>query len=365
MGLKRNLLEMGVSLLAKSSQPFQRAASDPWKEIFVLRNNSFGDLLCTTPLFSVLKQAFPETKISLGIGKWHQDIIDGNPNIDEVIRINAPWHNQFLTPKNFFSPFQYIWSSPEVKALKNRQIDCGIDVLGSPFGSLLFLRCGIPLRLGVKGYAGGHTGVQRYIDFSWQVHATNGSLKMATLLGVDGYDQWSRKPEIYLRPEEVEKAEEVWISGKKRIVVAPGGSFREKCWPIENYLDLLKQITAIGNVELVVLGGKEEFEHGEKISKVSENSLNLAGKTSLRESFAIVKSADLLLSNSSVLMHAAAAFEVPNLVLLGEWYDSADLHHRQWGHPNTIVMGKELSDQKNKITSPEEAFRCLEEKQWL
>jgi ADP-heptose:LPS heptosyltransferase len=365
MGLKRNLLELGVGMVAKSCQPFQKTPSDPWKEIFVLRNNSFGDLLCTTPLLKVLKENFPETKISLGIGTWHQDIMDGNPHIDEVIRINAPWHNQFAIPKNYFSPFWYIWSSPEVKALKKRQIDCGIDVLGSPFGSLLLLRSGIPMRLGVKGYAGGHTGVQRYIDFSWQVHATNASLKMAALLDLEGYETWSRKPEIYLRHEELEKAKGVWTSGKKRIVVAPGGSFHEKCWPIENYLQLLKNITVKGNVQLVVLGGKEEFEHGEKIQGNTEYSLNLAGKTSLRESFAIVSSADLLLSNSSVLMHAAAAFDVPNLVLLGGWYDSADLHYRQWGHPHTIVMGKELSDQKYAIATAGEAFQCLQEKQWL
>ena len=365
MGLKRNLLELGVSLFARTYQPFLRTSSESWKEIFILRNNSFGDLLCTTPLFSVLKQAFPETKISLGLGKWHQDIIDGNPNVDEVIRLNAPWHNQFVVPDNALSPFRYILSSPEVKALKQRKIDCGIDILGSPLGSLLFLRCGIPYRLGVKGYAGGHTGVQKHVEFSWEVHATDASLKMAALLGVEGYEEWSRKPEIYLQNSETEKAEQVWEQGKQRIVVAPGGSFREKCWPIDNFLELLKLISSKADVDLVVLGGKEDFEHGERITQISDTWKNLAGKTSLRESFAIVKSSDLVLSNSSVLMHAAAAFDVPNLVLLGEWYDSAALHHKQWGHQHTIVMGRELEDQKLHITTPEEAFRCLLEKCWV
>jgi len=78
-----------------------------------------------------------------------------------------------------------------------------------------------------------------------------------------------------------------------------------------------------------------------------------------------VKSSDLVLSNSSVLMHAAAAFDVSNLVLLGEWYDSAALHHKQWGHKHTIVMGPEVSAQKKLITNPLEAFQCLQKKQWL
>ena len=42
-------------------------------------------------------------------------------------------------------------------------------------------------------------------------------------------------------------------------------------------------------------------------------------------------------------MHLAGAFKIPSLTLLGDWYDSADLHHKQWGYPEGLFLaGKKL-----------------------
>ena len=50
-------------------------------------------------------------------------------------------------------------------------------------------------------------------------------------------------------------------------------------------------------------------------------------------------------------MHLAGAFEVPSLTLLGDWYESAKLHHNQWGYPESIIKGKELNASINHICS--------------
>ena len=64
------------------------------KNIFVLRNNDLGDVLVATPLVEALKNAYPESKISIGVGDWAKPLLGNNPNLDEIISCNAPWHNK-------------------------------------------------------------------------------------------------------------------------------------------------------------------------------------------------------------------------------------------------------------------------------
>ena len=64
------------------------------KKIFILRNNDLGDVLLTTPLVRGLKKNFPEAKVFMGVGDWARPLVENNPDLDGIIKINAPWHNK-------------------------------------------------------------------------------------------------------------------------------------------------------------------------------------------------------------------------------------------------------------------------------
>ena len=49
-----------------------------------------------------------------------------------------------------------------------------------------------------------------------------------------------------------------------------------------------------------------------------------------------------------------------SLILLGEWYDSASLHYKQWGYPESIIKGKELNASINHICSVSEAYEIIQ-----
>jgi hypothetical protein len=53
-------------------------------------------------------------------------------------------------------------------------------------------------------------------------------------------------------------------------------------------------------------------------------------------------------------MHWAGSFQIPSITILGECYESAKLHQRQWGHPNGIVLGKETSENILELPQPDE-----------
>ena len=51
-------------------------------------------ILVATPLVRGIKEAFPESHISLGVGDWAARLLENNPYLDEVVHCNAPWHNK-------------------------------------------------------------------------------------------------------------------------------------------------------------------------------------------------------------------------------------------------------------------------------
>ena len=336
-----------------------------FNSFFILRNNGLGDLLCTTPLFEALKINYPSAKVYVGIGSWHQDILDGNPHIDEVIRINAPWHNQFTGSFSIIKVLKYLLFSTEVKRIAKSKISCGIDVLGSHWGSLLLLKGKVRTRIGVKGYAGGHSSCEKFIQFDAQTHAGLASLNFLKVLPNKNLLLPIHNPKIYLTDQEIRNAENQWKRDQYRVIIAPGGSFSEKCWPIESFLTLAEKIIKLNNIQIIVAGGTDDQNVCKKICDKVKLCKNLCHKTTLRETFSIVATSDILISNSSVLMHVAGAFGINNLVLLGSWYDSAKLHHKQWGYKNTKIIGKESDENILDLCTPMKALEIVKQFQSL
>ena len=351
MSWRKILIE---SMIQGAAWPASRGVRPPNKpsSVFILRNNDIGDLLIVTPLFEALKRLYPDARIIAGIGSWNQDVLRNNPWVDQVLPINAPWFNKQIcryyahSPRGLWDSLRYILTSPEVKQLKQIRCDIGIDVLGSPAGSLLALQAGIPWRLGVKGYAGGYSACQQYVEFSLDQHVGQAALRFAELLGAQSLPE--ARPQLFLTQPEKDQAIQTWNfkdkkpNAIKRILVAPGGGFIQKCWPKEYYQELVAKIALNSNVNLIIVGSKSDYELGEFVRAGSTAVTNLCGNVSLRDTFALVWAADGVICNSSMVLHVAAAFNRPTAVLLGQYYDSAKGHKKNWGYgTHDLHLGRE------------------------
>jgi heptosyltransferase-2 len=102
---------------------------------------------------------------------------------------------------------------------------------------------------------------------------------------------------------------------------APGAEFgSSKRWPAAHYAQLAAQLDA----PAVLLGSGKEAALCEEIAQAAPGRcLNLAGKTSLLDAFALIAGARAMVSNDSGLMHVAAAFGVTQAALFGS---SSPLH---------------------------------------
>jgi ADP-heptose:LPS heptosyltransferase len=347
MGLKRELFD--ISVIAMRRMTKTRNVKTPLR-IFVLRNNDLGDVVVITPIFEALRRAFPDAYIAAGVGKWARPILENNPYVSEIVECNAPWHNRFTNKQGLVGSLKYIFGSRESRDLADQCFDIGIDILGSSLGSMLLLKMRIPIRLGRKGYAGGHSGSTGYISASNPQSVAQNALEFLKLL--ERKSDVSFMPQLYLTENEIQRGATIWNEilsddGKKgpKILIGPGAGTKDKEWPVENFRALALALKDFANG--FVIGSATEDSPGELIVQGITDWGNKCGELSLRESMALVASADLVICNASMIMHLAAAFQVPCIVILspvhdpiehGKTWEIKGLHFQVYPKPNELLV---------------------------
>ena len=109
---------------------------------------------------------------------------------------------------------RFLWKSPQVAALRARGgFDVGIDVLGSYMGALLMMRTGVRYRIGVRGYRGGWSGCQAFIEFAAR-QCGRAALAQGELLGATALPE--ARPQLFLTDDERATAAQIWNVGECR-----------------------------------------------------------------------------------------------------------------------------------------------------
>lgn len=123
--------------------------------------------------------------------------------------------------------------------------------------------------------------------------------------------QESARPEIWLTPEDHNFSELELVSWKPRdtIALGPGAAADKRRWPKERFAEFAKHFS--DRYTLILLGSSEDYELCEYIRDfVGLNCINYAGKTSIRQSAALLQKCKLFVGNDSGLLHLAAASAV-------------------------------------------------------
>lgn len=121
----------------------------------------------------------------------------------------------------------------------------------------------------------------------------------------------------------------------KKIFLAPGSVWATKRWTEKGYASLAQLLVQRGyRVELV--GSKDERELCERIAAQVPGVINHAGNTSLAGLADLLSFGDALVSNDSGAMHAAAASNLPSVVIFGP--TTLDLGFRPWSNRSVVVQ---------------------------
>jgi lipopolysaccharide heptosyltransferase II len=127
------------------------------------------------------------------------------------------------------------------------------------------------------------------------------------------------------------------LKGRAFVTIFPGASIPERQWGADKFGKVAEMLAVLG-VAVVVVGSGDDKGHGEVIV-AGTAGLNLAGRTSLSETAAVIQKSVLLLSGDSGVLHIAMGLGVPTVSLFGpgragKWAPRGERH---------IVINKGLS----------------------
>lgn len=104
------------------------------------------------------------------------------------------------------------------------------------------------------------------------------------------------------------------LEGRAFVALFSGASIAERRWGVERFQQVAEALVCRG-YGVVIVGGQADYQDGETISRAG--GLNLAGRTTLAETSAVLEQSDLLISGDSGVLHLAVGLDVPTVSLFG------------------------------------------------
>ncbi|HUI08821.1 MAG TPA: glycosyltransferase family 9 protein [Bacteroidota bacterium] len=109
-----------------------------------------------------------------------------------------------------------------------------------------------------------------------------------------------------------------WDGSTRLAVFNPAGLWVTRNWPLENYVELYRLWSKREPLRVLMLGTDRIRESSRAIAQACGNDIiNLAAQTSAGEAFALLRLADVIITEDSGLMHMAWSAGTPVVALFG------------------------------------------------
>lgn len=314
------------------------------RRVLVVKLRHHGDVLLSSPVFSVLKAYVPQAEIDALVYADTAEMLTQHAAIRQVHTIDRKWKK--LGP---FGQARAEWHL--LQTLRAANYDLIVHLTEHPRGAWLSRLCGARWAVApaIKGRgrfwqnsfshfygkpanALRHT-VERNLDALRRIGIYPGEDERALSL-VAGRDA-EASVIMLLREQGVELSE-----AGRFIHIHPASRWHFKCWTVAKMVALIDRLHEAGQrVVLTAAPDPAEAAMVEAIqSRLHHPAISLAGKLSLKELAALTARARLFIGVDSAPMHIAAAMGTPVVVLFGP---SGDREWGPWGVPSRVVTSAE------------------------
>ncbi len=253
--------------------------------ILVISSNLIGDSILSTGIIKYFIDQNPNSKLTIVVGPTAAQVYKNFPNLNNIIIINKQkfeLHWLKIWKKCFFSKWDVI-----------------IDFRSSLISFFLLRK---------RSYIFKHSYDKH------QIHQLSNFFNL----------QNTAYPIIFNNEIEEKISKNKLLPSNKYIVVAPGGNWSPKIWPIENFNKLI-QILSDSNksISIILVGSKNEKKIFKKnlIKNIDERKIiDLMGEN-ITQTYSFIKRSNLFVGNDSGLMHLAAASNISTIGLFGPTND--------------------------------------------
>ena len=287
------------------SNPSHRA-----RRILIVGVNWLGDILFMTPAIRAIRRAYPDAHLACMVPPRGLDLLTGNPHLNEIISMSEARGLRGLL--QFF---------PLVRRLRKEKFDTVFFFHRSFSRVVAAWSAGIPVRIGYRTWKQGWLLTQAVKPLSKDsVHKVIWFLNLLHHADIpsDGmhYD-------LVLSQQDEQTAQallEEWkISSADRIVTLhPGANWNLKRWPAQNFARLADEIAIRFRAKVIFVGGPEDLPLVRQITaRMKTEPLTATGRTTFRQSGALLKRSSVFITNDSGPLHLGLAVGAPVVALFG------------------------------------------------
>ncbi|MCL5256535.1 MAG: lipopolysaccharide heptosyltransferase II [Chloroflexi bacterium] len=305
--------------------------ADSPRSVLVIKLCCLGDVLMATPTLRALRETFPEAHIAIMVSSWAKGVLEGNPNIDEVIDC-GPFES-FSQPRTYFSL---------LRSISRRRFDCAVVLERSPRLTVFPYLAGIPQRAGLDSFGRGFS-LNKRVSCDQIKPEVELYLDVARQLGCEVKDPW-----IEFHPTEMDNqvvdhllASLSLREGAPLVAIHVGGGANPgmevaaKRWPPAQFAELADRIATTYGAEILILGAaRDRPTAGEMLSHLKAEAKDLVGQLDLGEVAALCQRCSLYLGNDTGVTHLAAATGTPVAAIFGP---SSPVTYRPYGPRVEVV----------------------------
>jgi len=280
------------------------------KNILVIELKRIGDILVATPVFRALKNRFQDANIDVVVLPGMEEVLYGNKNVHHALA----WDREKIK-ENYSTYLQQIKDKYDLAVILHN---------GTYEVSKLLKEAKIPYRIGCTrvGFREpkGYFLTKQLLPDKKLKHKIEDNLDVLKLININNVED--KSPEAYI----TKKAEigiknllkKNDITNKDFIVILHTVSWTHPTWFKERFAELADKLIEKYKAKIIFVGAEKEIEFIKEIqSLMKKKSINLAGKTSIQELFALIKRVDLVIGIDSASTNIAAAFKTPVIALFG------------------------------------------------
>lgn len=285
--------------------------------VFMLRH--IGDTLLSTPSFRALRTAFPSARILAVVNEGTQEMLEGNPDIDEIL----VFHRRLRSVGGFG---RWKEEAALVRSLRAFRPDMSVNLTEGDRGAILSVLSGAVYRVGVSPNRPGFLGKEFLFTHLCAPHDRyrHAVLRDLDVLAAAGIPPADLHLRFSISCEDREKAVRILreagiMEGRPFAVVQPTSRWTFKCWTEDGMAGAISHLADRGFASAVTSGpASVEVAQAERIrTRAGGRAVSLAGRLSLKELGAVIAQARLFLGVDSAPMHLAAAVGTPTVALFG------------------------------------------------
>jgi len=291
-------------------------------KILLVRNDNFGDLICTTPAIEALRKKYPDAKIDIVVNTYNFLAIRNNPFVDTIYVYTKPKHekNWLKKAKAFFGKLEMIGK------IFREGYDVAVVFRGgySPYAEQFSTVSRAKMRIGVKD-PNGKDHFTHHVDPCGSMHEVEFCFKCLEPLEVryNGENLY-----FYLEDEFVERYQSFNIN----LLFHISARKPENRFSFEKWKALFSELKKRGYL-FHFTSSPDDWKMAEELQR--ETGAEFLKTLDLLELAGVIKNAKLFVTLDGGTVHLAPALGVKTIALFGS--GSVERWH-PWGYKDLVLQ---------------------------